>query len=337
MGGIGRLVLMTAAERPTTQDPPLVGPLRRPRTEPGELGNELTVEALIDAGRTAQAASVLRKLIAGEPGNAELHAKLAFCLLDDDPDEAATAAARAAQLEPGWEWPQRLRAHAELRAGRPRLAVDAAAEAVRRAPALADAHCLRSQALLAAHRHRAAAAAAATAVRLAPDDPLGYVAAADVELARRRWRAAEVSARRALMLAPADTAAGEALALALHGLDRDDEAASLFARAVGADRAPRVASSSFVMLTRGTLAIGGLIAALLARPALEHLGQVDSLSPFVGLLTLVAVVGVLVAALEPMVAGERLQLGTDRPRFAFGLAGMTVVLFWLAHLYQAAP
>jgi Flp pilus assembly protein TadD len=337
MARIGRLVLMTAAERPTTQDPPLVSHLRRPRTEPGELGNELTVEALIDAGRTAQAASVLRKLITGEPGNAELHAKLAFCLLDDDPDDAAAAAAQAAQLEPGWEWPQRLRAHAELRAGRPRQAVDAATEAVRRAPGLADAHCLRARSLLAAHRHRAAGAAAAAAVRLAPDDALGHVATAEVELARRRWRAAEISARRALMLAPADPVAGQALALALHGQDRDDEAASLIARAVGADRSPRVASSSFVMLTRGTLAIGGLIAALMARPALEHLGRVDSLSPFVAILALVAVVGVLVAALEPMVAGERFQLGTDRPRFAFGLAGMTVVLFWLAHLYQVAP
>ena len=126
-------------------------------------------EALLDAGRPADAAAEARQGLIDAPGDPDLLATLAFC---------------------------------QLRLGRARQARATAEECIRTVPDGAEGHRLLGHALLGLRRRKAALRAFETAQRLAPEHPAVLHALAHGLLALRRTARAEEVIERLSRLAP---------------------------------------------------------------------------------------------------------------------------------------
>ncbi|HEY8202797.1 MAG TPA: hypothetical protein VII47_15775 [Actinomycetota bacterium] len=186
-------------------------------------------QALLDLGRPHEALQIAGMASSAKAPDATVHCVMATGHLAlGHLTEASAEIRRAEQLEPGWEWPHRLRAMALLREaettnGRKarrlrKQASKAASDAVQRGPAAPDAHCILGFAQLTLGQIDAARAAARRAVELAPDEASGWVVVSLVELSDRQWAAAAYAAQRALALDPDDEAAATVLAAAQHRL-----------------------------------------------------------------------------------------------------------------------
>jgi Flp pilus assembly protein TadD len=166
----------------------------------------LKAQSLLDLGRSAQAADLLRRVLADEPDH-----EPAMCLLAvaesqlGEPETALRTIDRALALAPDRHTSHRLRADILLQLGRRREAVGSAREAVRLQPNDWAAHAMLAYVLVGIGRYRRqASAAAARALALAPQQPQAFLAVAQVALARGRVGKALNVLRRALAVAPDD-------------------------------------------------------------------------------------------------------------------------------------
>jgi tetratricopeptide (TPR) repeat protein len=189
-------------------------------------------QALLDVGRTADAAAAFREAVAADPEEPEAHCRLALALLGEEQFEAAhEQAGAAASLDPGDEWPHRIRALALMRLKRPKEAVAAAEEAVRLEPELAVAHGVLSDTRLAAKDRRGAREAAQRAAELDPESSHAHLSLGEVAFEEGRYPEAERHYRAALELRPEHASAINDLGVVVLRQGRRDEAAELFERA----------------------------------------------------------------------------------------------------------
>jgi tetratricopeptide (TPR) repeat protein len=163
---------------------------------------------MLDLGRYDEAASLLGRVVAAEPGSARAWCLLARAHLGADRYQAAVDAAnRAASLEPTDEWPHRLASNALMHLGNHSEALRAAGESRRLAPSYWQTHVCVAQAALAASSLGLASTAAAEARRLAPNEPDVHFLSGKVSLARGELAAAREHQERALALDPSHSGA----------------------------------------------------------------------------------------------------------------------------------
>ncbi|MFE9688939.1 tetratricopeptide repeat protein [Micromonospora sp. NPDC005806] len=196
-------------------------------------------QALIQVGRHAEAAQVLREALAGQPEHVGLLVQLARCHRQlGQLAEANRLVDRALGLSTA---PQHLyaeKARIFLAADEPRFAAAAAQRALELAPRSWAYHGLMAESLLrmgnpnrvlAARRH------ADTALDLAPDDPELHVLDARLHARMGRLRAARDACGRALAVDPAHEPALRELARFDAGQDRTSAAARRFGDALAAN------------------------------------------------------------------------------------------------------
>lgn len=179
---------------------------------------------LMELGRRADAAALLRRLLAEDPGNSTLRAWLALCLMDDEPELALDHAERAVASDPFD--PAALDALALTRwaCEDHRGAYQAASSLVELVPHDAGAHALLARCAASAGRRRVAMRAAGAALRSDPGLAAAWTARSHALLSCWRPKAAEADVRRALAIDPDDPAALEMLSLVLTARGRVTEA-----------------------------------------------------------------------------------------------------------------
>lgn len=190
-------------------------------------------KVLLDVKRYDEAASLLARIVATAPEDAQAWTLLASAHLGADRHgEAVAAASRAAALAPFDDWPHRLASIAQRHLGKITEAIGSASEACRLAPGEWRAYLCLAQAQLAAPVELAAAErAAAHALRLAPNEPDAYFTAGQVRYAQERWKEARAYQERALALDPDHSGAQNELGrISLH-LGGTPEAARHFIQA----------------------------------------------------------------------------------------------------------
>ena len=192
-------------------------------------------QALIELGRFDEAASLLRQLLASEPNLAP-----AWCLFAqtqiglDDAKAGLDAAERAAALEPGNDWPHRLRSVALQQLGDMDGSIAAAREAVSIDPHNWQTHRRLALSLIVAKRDaKYALAAAERAVALAPSQPAAHHALGLANELCRNHTEAELSYRQALALDPQYGPSHDALARRQLATSRFGRAGNLAAAAAG--------------------------------------------------------------------------------------------------------
>ena len=192
--------------------------------------------ALLDVGRTEEAADAFRAAAAAEPEWPEPRCNLALALLRaGKPEDGLDNATAAAALDPESEWPQRLRAIAFTQLKRPRDAVAAAEEAARLAPEFSIVHEALADARRAARELRGARAAAEEARRLDPDASGPHATLGDICVDEERtWEAAQ-HYRAALAIDPEDAVVINNLGVAMQALGEEAEARELYERAARLD------------------------------------------------------------------------------------------------------
>ncbi|MGH3099084.1 MAG: tetratricopeptide repeat protein [Streptosporangiales bacterium] len=232
-----------------------------------EAGLDPTTERarlLLESGRFDEARSLLREALARDGEDAGLWCLLSLALIRvDEPQEATSAAARAAALEPAEEWPHRLASIALVNQKRPDQAVAAAREAVRCGPALWQTH---AQLALALHETRGPGAsdeawyAASHATALAPEEAETHFVMGVVAQDRGQLAVAERAYRQALSLEPTNAAAMNNLALVELRLGRVHQAAEGFTSSLRADPGLGVARANVEVVGWRLLTFGYYIA-----------------------------------------------------------------------------
>jgi tetratricopeptide (TPR) repeat protein len=207
-----------------------------------EVANDLArAQAMLQIKRHDEAASLLARVIASQPGDGRAWCLLAAAHLGAGRyQEAADAASRAIAAAPSDDWPYRLvsRAKAHLRC--PQAAMSAASEACRLAPNEWRAWvCLAQAALATEVDFIAAERAAATARNLAPDEAEVYYVSGLVSFAREEWKKAQAYQERVLAIDPTHTAALNELGRISLKKRNTPRAVGHFVRAAGS--APEVA------------------------------------------------------------------------------------------------
>lgn len=192
-------------------------------------------QTLIELHRTDEASSLLAQLLSVEPHNASAWGLLAQARLDaGELDAALDAAERAAALEPGEDWPHRLRSIAMQQLGDDDGAISAARAAVEAAPQNWQAHGRLAIALSVAKRDLAEALVEAErAVALAPNEPGSHYALGVANDVQRKHAEAEHSFRHALALDPQHSPSHNALAGRQFASSRFGRPGNLAAAAAG--------------------------------------------------------------------------------------------------------
>ena len=192
-------------------------------------------QALVGLGRFDEARSLLLDFVGREPDIAQ-----AWCLFAQvqiatgDPKGALDAAERAAALEPGNDWPHRLRSVALQQLGDDDGSIAAAHEAVTAAPHSWQTHRRLAMALVLAKRNPdEALAAAGRAAELAPHEPDAFCTLGLAHEMRRGHAEAERCYRQALSLDPQHAASHEALARRQLATSRFGRAGNLAGAAAG--------------------------------------------------------------------------------------------------------
>lgn len=228
-------------------------------------------QALIQVGRPAEAARLLREALAGQPEHVGLLLQLARCHRElGQLAEANRLVDRALGLS---QAPQHLyaeKARIFLAAGEPRFAAAAAQRALELAPHSWEHHGLMAESLLRAgnpNRVLAARRHADTALELAPDNPELHVLDARLHARMGRLRAARAACGRALAVDPGYEPALRELARLAAGQDRAGAAARGFGDALAAD--PH-AGWNATAHEAASLALGWRLFDLTALAALAH-------------------------------------------------------------------
>ena len=174
-------------------------------TRPEEVAR---AQAMLSVGRPAEAAAVLSRLVASNPGNGRLFCMLASAQLGLRQNEQALDSARqAVALLPESDWAHRLVSLALVRLSQPEAAEQAARQAVRLAPGNWQSYSSLAQAKLAQTDSKGAAEAAAEARRLAPGEASVYVLSGRAALAAGNRREARTYQEQALAINPAHSEA----------------------------------------------------------------------------------------------------------------------------------
>lgn len=317
-----------------------------------EAGVDPTTERarlLLESGRFDEARSLLREALARDNEDAGLWCLLSLALIRlEEPQEATSAAGRAAALEPEEEWPHRLASIALANQKRPDQAVAAAREAVRRGPALWQTH---AQLALALHEVREAGArdeawyTGSHAVTLAPEEAETHFVMGVVAQDRGQLAVAERAYRQALALEPANAAAMNNLALVELRRGRVHQAAEGFTSSLRADPGLGVARANveavgWRLLTFGYYIafVGFWILRLLVGETLGNLGggMAYGIRAGVGALLLAvwAVLGGRTVRRLPVTA-RRYLFTLPRRQFTFGVMVAGVSICVLGSLFGA--
>jgi len=300
---------------------------------------------MLDLGRYDEAAGLLARVVAAEPGSSRAWCLFARAHLGADRyQEAVEAANRAATLEPAEEWPHRLASNALMHLGSHAEALRAASESRRLAPAYWQTHVCVAQAALAASQPAQAAAAAAEARRLAPNEPDVHFLSGKVALARGDLEGAREHQERALALDPAHSGAMNELGRIR--LRRHDTAGAIrhFISAARATPSEHIYSRNIDVVILRTVSrmiyVFVLIALLLLWvPAVLHLDKFPFVLGF-GLLALGTVAAFAVMVLRLPREARRLVRRTLRTRrvataLAVAIGGVVVAFGVVAFVPSA--
>lgn len=160
--------------------------------------------ALLDIGRDAEAADVLRRRLGTDPEHAETLGLLSIALRSSEPQHSYEAAIMALRWEPNSAWYHVNAAWSAQAIGRSNEALGLARAAVAHEPHWADGHRVLSHVLCTQPGEAAnATAAAQQAIQLAPDDPANWIAAGNVSYISGSLAEARLYYERALALDPA--------------------------------------------------------------------------------------------------------------------------------------
>jgi len=208
-------------------------------------GAEARAEALLAAGRPAEAVRLLAAAVAGAPEDPDLRSALARALhVAGDLPAALREAERASALAPEWFFPLCQQASILLARGRPWQARKRAEAARRLAPEQALSHEWCGRAALQCGSHRQVRECLERWRELAPSDPDLFILESRLEFTRRQWAAAEAAAREALRLDPGDAEALHLLGVILTHSDRPREAAEVLVQAGRARATAEVAADT---------------------------------------------------------------------------------------------
>ena len=186
-------------------------------------------DAFARAGKYREASVEYRNAIKVTPTSAEAHEKLADAAARaQDPQTAAGAILRVAELKPDDPAAQIRAASLYLLAGRYEDARDRAVAAVESDRADANAHLVLAQALAGLHDAARSEKELREAVRLAPEAPEPLVAVGSFHWAAGRTADAETAFRKAVALGPQHVAANQALALFFMATGRPADAEPLW-------------------------------------------------------------------------------------------------------------
>jgi len=173
-------------------------------------------DAILAAGRFAEAITLVAAVVGAEPDNGRAWSLLAQAQIGaGQPAEGLAAAQRAIQLDPASAWAYRLRSIAQRRTGQAREALDAAAEACRLDPHHWMNHLNLAQAALAEAGGQAghssglqlAQQASSTARRLAPNEPSVHYVSGQVSRALGEPATARAHFEQTLALDPEHSSA----------------------------------------------------------------------------------------------------------------------------------
>lgn len=234
-------------------------------------------QALIGAGRYAEAAEAARAGLAADPSNAGLTLLRAIALCEArELDDALACADRAIALRPNHALAHRTRGWILHRLGRDPEAVDQLARALALDPHDAETHVMRAEALLARtprsplarrRRDRLVAEAhwhAGEATRLEPNSPGGYLVHSKARITANDAMGAEQWARHALSIQPDHPLGHQLLGMAAQVRGDSRTAADHYVAAGKLD--PR--SGTSLKLLRGVRAaapISGIVLYVVAR------------------------------------------------------------------------
>lgn len=186
-------------------------------------------DAFARAGKYREASVEYRNAIKLTPTSAEAHEKLADAAARaQDPQTAAGAILRVAELKPDDPAAQIRAASLYLLAGRYEDARDHAVAAVESDRADANAHLVLAQALAGLHDGARSEKELREAVRLAPTAPEPLVAVGSFHWAAGRTADAEAAFRKAVAFGPQHVAANQALALFFMATGRPADAEPLW-------------------------------------------------------------------------------------------------------------
>lgn len=222
-----------------------------------EIANDLArAQAMLEIKRHDEAASLLARIAAAQPGNGRAWCLLAAAHLGAGRyHDAADAAARAVVAAPSDDWPYRLVSRAQAHLRNPQAAMSAASEACRLAPNEWRAWvCMAHAALATEVEFRAAERAAAAARRLAPDEAEVYYVSGLVSFAREEWGNARAYQERVLAIDPAHSGALNELGRISLKKRNTPRAADHFIRAAGSAPDVAVYGSNVEVAVRSMLA-----------------------------------------------------------------------------------
>ncbi len=199
-------------------------------------GAEQRASALLEMGRPAEAAALLRQALAQDPGRWRAAVLLSAAELRQGNNDAAVAAAQqAVSLAPQQEWAYRTLALAYARSKRGEEARQAATTAVQLAPRQYQGYVVLVAALLQVRDRAGAHKAAEQAIALNPESATPFIQMSTAAYSAEDWELMELACRNALAREPENVIALNNLGCALLRLHRGPEAVPVYERAARLD------------------------------------------------------------------------------------------------------
>ena len=203
---------------------------------PVRVDAEQKASALLQMGRPAEAAVMLRQALAHDPGRWRAAALLSTAELHQGNNEAAVAAARqAVALGPQQEWAYRVLSVAYTRSKRGDEARQAATTAVHLAPRQYQGYVVLVAALLQVRDRAGARKAAEQAIALNPESAAPFIQMSTAAYSAEDWELMEFACMNALAREPENVIALNNLGCALLRQHRGEEAVAVYERAARLD------------------------------------------------------------------------------------------------------
>lgn len=197
---------------------------------------ERKASALLEMGRPAEAAVLLRQILAHDAGHWRAAALLSTAeLRQGHKDSAVAAAQQAVRLAPQQEWGYRVLAIASTSAKRGEEAKGAATMAVKLAPRSYQGYVVLVGALLEVRDRAGARRAAEQAIALNPQSAAPFIQMSAAAFAAEDWELMELASRNALARDPESVAALNNLGCSLLRQHRAAEAVPLYESAARLD------------------------------------------------------------------------------------------------------
>lgn len=211
---------------------------------------ERRASALLEMGRPAEAAALLRQALAHDPGLWRAGVLLSTAELRQGHKLAAvTAAQQAVALAPQQEWAYRVLSLAYVRSKRGDEARQAAATAIQLAPRQYQGYVALVSALLLVHDRAGARRAAEQAIALNPESATPFIQMSAAAFSAEDWELTELASRNALARDPANVNAMNNLGAALLRQNRGQEAVPVYERAIRLDPSNRQVRATLYRLS----------------------------------------------------------------------------------------